>query len=106
MKIRDLVNLASGVYKISDKTHNYTLKKKLINNKEGMMYRIEDAHSRESLCLFEGLEVDDYGYPRPNLRVLTMVGGIAIFSEDYWSVLHPLSFVSRGSFKEFVKRTL
>ncbi len=103
MKRRDLVNLSNGVYNITDSIYNYTLEKKLSKVDNEPMYIIR--YGRDNIFLFEGTSVEDYEYDYPILTVLTSVGGMHVFSKDYWRVLNPLKFTPRGSFEEFIKRT-
>lgn len=112
MKVKDLIRLSLGEYKILD-THNifnYILTVGL--NSDGSKYydlKVNDHITDGHIFMVEiSTEIFSYGgskYKYKSLEAIVRVGGIYIHSTDMNSILSDLQFCPRGSFNEYIKRT-
>lgn len=110
MKIRELNRLPIGTHELTNGIYNYILEKSLTDSRE-IIYSMKikrDPWYSDNVCFFEDFEQDeDEDFKRPTLRALSGIRGFRIHSDysGFISSMWELERVSRGSFKEFVKRT-
>lgn len=98
MKHRELINLPSGKYNLTDGIWDYTLTKQLTEQGKSM-YSIKELITGDTLTLFEYLEKEE-GIIYTKLSSCVNIGGIFIHSKDLSFALTRLKFKPRSSYKQ------
>ena len=105
---RDLFKLACGTYLLTDNHNLYKYELEVgLNQDQSRFYLIkpEGSISRSNIFMLEEMISEDYKGIEIQYKTLTAIvaiGGIHVHSDDTYSILRDLSFIPRGSFKQFI----
>ena len=109
MKIRELLRLATGTYKLTDGNYVYSLIKfRHINEASVFIYQIKEFGGFTSgrITFHEYMEKETETYPEykyKRLRASVFISGLTISSKDTSEIIRTLKFVPKTSYKEWLK---
>lgn len=110
MKKRDLFRLPLGNYILTDGIYKFSLKKQLREYGDNLPYysvREYGSLSGGSVNFYE--EIDNVfdntsRYKQMVLTFMVFITGMSFCGDDCWNQIHKLKFVSKSSYKEWLKK--
>lgn len=110
MKVKDLIRLPLGSYKVTDGYNTYSLEKKKRNQGSYGNYcslRRIGSITEGSVNFYEYEEdVFDYTtkYKCTRLKFMAWVSGLSFSGEDCFDSISKLKFISKSTYREFITK--